>query len=150
MVISSHVRNWRYIATTRLIFLRCINCLTSGLRDCASKPKIMASPSIVVSPHIASWGFFREDPEWLPVARKNYERYIEIAALLGAPAIGSNPGALPRDLMGLKPQGLRCYIEHMKKLMHYAHDRGIEWLTIEPMSCLAEPPHAPTGNLRHG
>jgi ribulose-phosphate 3-epimerase len=88
-------------------------------------------------------GFFREDPEWLPVARKNYERYIEIAALLGAPAIGSNPGALPRDLMGLKPQGLRCYIEHMKQLMHYAHDRGIEWLTIEPMSCLAEPPTLP-------
>lgn len=88
-------------------------------------------------------GFFREDPEWVPVARKNYERYIEIAALLGASAIGSNPGALPRDLMGLKPQGLRCYMDHMKELMHFAHDRGIEWLTIEPMSCLAEPPTLP-------
>jgi sugar phosphate isomerase/epimerase len=88
-------------------------------------------------------GFFREDPEWIPVARRNYERYIEIAALLGAPAVGSNPGALPRDLMGLKGKGLRCYMDHMKELMRFAHDHGIEWLTIEPMSCLAEPPTLP-------
>jgi len=88
-------------------------------------------------------GFFREDPEWIPVARRNYERYIEIAALLGAPAVGSNPGALPRDLMGRKPEGLRTYIDHMKELMHFAHGQGVEWLTIEPMSCLAEPPTLP-------
>lgn len=88
-------------------------------------------------------GFFREDPEWVPVARRNYERFIQIASLLGAPAVGSNPGALPRDLMGLKPAGLRCYIDNMKELMRFAHDHGIEWLTIEPMSCLAEPPTLP-------
>ena len=88
-------------------------------------------------------GFFREDPEWAPVAMKNYKRYIEIAALLGAPAIGSNPGALPRDLMGLKPEGLRCYTESMKELLKFADEKGIEWLTIEPMSCLAEPPTLP-------
>ncbi|WP_309396465.1 ribulose-phosphate 3-epimerase [Cerasicoccus maritimus] len=89
-------------------------------------------------------GFFREDPQWAPVARRNYERYIEIASLLGAPAVGSNPGAVVRDLIGAKEQGLRCYLDHMKELMHYAHARGIQWLTIEPMSCLAEPPTLPT------
>ena len=88
-------------------------------------------------------GFFREDPAWAPVARRNYERLIEIAALLGARSAGSNPGALPRDLMGLKPQGLRCYIDNMKALMRLAADRGLECLTIEPMSCLAEPPTLP-------
>ena len=89
-------------------------------------------------------GFFREDPEWVPVARRNYERFIEIGALLGARAVGSNPGALPRDLMGLKEAGIERYLGHMKELMHFARDRGIEWLTIEPMSCLAEPPTIPS------
>ncbi len=27
--------------------------------------------------------------------------------------------------------------------MHYAHDHGLEYLAIEPMSCLAEPPTTP-------
>lgn len=88
-------------------------------------------------------GFFREDSEWATVARRNYERFIEIGALLGAKSVGSNPGAVPRDLMGMKPEGLRRYIDTMKELMHYAEDEGIEWLTIEPMSCLAEPPTLP-------
>lgn len=85
-------------------------------------------------------GFFREDPEWAPVARRNFERFIEIGALLGAKSVGSNPGAVPRDLMGIKPEGLRRYIDTMKELMRFAHQRGVAWLTIEPMSCLAEPP----------
>jgi len=88
-------------------------------------------------------GFFREDSDWVPVARGNFERFIEIGALLGAKSVGSNPGAVPRDLMGIKPEGLRRYIDAMKELMHFAHDKGIEWLTIEPMSCLAEPPTLP-------
>ena len=89
-------------------------------------------------------GFFREDPEWVAVARRNYERFIEIGALVGAKSVGSNPGAVPRDMMGMKEAGLRCYTQHMKELMHYAEDEGIEWLTIEPMSCLAEPPTLPS------
>lgn len=89
-------------------------------------------------------GFFREDPEWIAVARRNYERFIEIGALVGAKSVGSNPGAVPRDLMGLKEKGLRCYTKHMKELMRYAQNEGIEWLTIEPMSCLAEPPTMPS------
>jgi len=88
-------------------------------------------------------GFFREDPDWVPVARRNFERFIEIGGLLGAKSVGSNPGAVPRDLMGIKPEGLRRYIDAMKELLHLAHGKGVEWLTIEPMSCLAEPPTLP-------
>jgi len=88
-------------------------------------------------------GFFREDPEWEVVARRNYERFIEIGAILGAKAVGSNPGAVPRDLMGTKTRGTNCYLSHMKELMRFAKERGIERLTVEPMSCLAEPPTLP-------
>ncbi len=88
-------------------------------------------------------GFFREDPEWVAVANKNYQRLIQIGGILGAKSVGSNPGALPRDLMGLKKQGIQCYLRHMKELMHYAKEQGVGWLTIEPMSCLAEPPTLP-------
>ena len=88
-------------------------------------------------------GFFREDPEWASVARRNYERFIEVGALLGARSVGSNPGAVPRDMPGLKTDGVARYVSHMKELMSYANSHGVEWLTIEPMSCLAEPPTLP-------
>ncbi|MEI6491940.1 MAG: ribulose-phosphate 3-epimerase [Verrucomicrobiota bacterium] len=88
-------------------------------------------------------GFFQEDQEWEVVARRNFERFIEIGAILGAKSVGSNPGAVPRDLMGTKARGTNCYLAHMKELMHFAKQRGIEWLTVEPMSCLAEPPTLP-------
>lgn len=88
-------------------------------------------------------GFFREEPGYEQVARKNFERYIEIGGILGAKSIGSNPGAVMRDRMGYKPQGIECYLKHMKELMHFATEQGVEWLTIEPMSCLAEPPTLP-------
>jgi len=88
-------------------------------------------------------GFYREDSEWIEVAYRNYRRFIEIGSLLGAQSVGSNPGAVPRDLMGIKEAGNRCYLEHMKKLMHVAHEKNVSWLTVEPMSCLAEPPTLP-------
>ncbi|WP_158265232.1 ribulose-phosphate 3-epimerase [Blastopirellula marina] len=88
-------------------------------------------------------GFFREEPGFEKVARHNYERYIEIGALLGADSVGSNPGAILRDRMGIKSLGVECYLRHMRELMHYAKDKGLSWLTIEPMSCLAEPPTLP-------
>lgn len=88
-------------------------------------------------------GFFREEPGFEAVARRNFERKIEVGALLGARCVGSNPGAVLRDRMGTKPQGVACYLRHMKELMHYAQARGIEYLTVEPMSCVAEPPTLP-------
>jgi ribulose-phosphate 3-epimerase len=88
-------------------------------------------------------GFFREEPGYEQVARKNFERYIQAGAMLGAKSVGSNPGAVLRDRMGTKAKGVATYIKHMKELMHFAKAQGVEWLTIEPMSCLAEPPTLP-------
>ncbi len=88
-------------------------------------------------------GFFREEPGWEDVARKNYARYIEVAGLLGAQSAGSNPGAVLRDRMGGKAEGVARYLHHMKELMHHAHAHQVSCLTIEPMSCLAEPPTLP-------
>lgn len=88
-------------------------------------------------------GFFRDEPGYEQVARRNFERKIEIGGLLGATSVGSNPGAVLRDRMELKSQGIECYLKHMMELMHFAHEKGVEWLTIEPMSCLAEPPTLP-------
>ncbi len=88
-------------------------------------------------------GFFREEPGWEAVARKNYERLIDAASLLGARSAGSNPGAILRDRMGFKPEGAKRYLRHMKELLHYAHARNVQTLTMEPMSCVAEPPTLP-------
>ncbi|PHS15814.1 MAG: ribulose-phosphate 3-epimerase [Blastopirellula sp.] len=95
-------------------------------------------------------GFFRTEPGYEQVARANYERYIQIGGILGANSVGSNPGAVMRDLMGTKPDGVACYIKHMKELMHVAKENGLDWLTIEPMSCLAEPPTLPAENESMG
>lgn len=88
-------------------------------------------------------GFFREEPGYEQVARRNFERYIEVGGILGAASVGSNPGAVMRDRMEFKSQGIECYVRHMKELMHLAAEKGVAWLTIEPMSCLAEPPTLP-------
>ncbi len=99
--------------------------------------------SSIFTAHRELGGFFRKEPGFVQVARRNFERLIEVGALAGATSVGSNPGAVMRDLMGLKEQGTRCYIEHMKELMIFAHNKGVPVLGIEPMSCLAEPPTLP-------
>jgi ribulose-phosphate 3-epimerase len=98
----------------------------------------------VFTAHRELGGFFRDDgPGWVDVARKNFERYIDVAALLGARSVGSNPGAVLRDRMGTKAKGSETYLKHFRELQQRAGDLGIEWLTMEPMSCLAEPPTLP-------
>jgi ribulose-phosphate 3-epimerase len=97
----------------------------------------------IFTAHRELGGFFVDDPGWQQVARRNYERLIEVGSLVGARSVGSNPGAVYRDRMGTKRGGWECYLKHMKELMHFAHQRGVAWLTIEPMSCLAEPPTLP-------
>ena len=103
--------------------------------------------SSVFTAHRELGGFFLPDPAWQQIARRNFARLIEIGGLLGAPSVGSNPGAVWRDQMPSKPDGLRCYLDHVKDLMAHAHDCGVSTLTIEPMSCLAEPPTLP-GEVR--
>jgi ribulose-phosphate 3-epimerase len=99
--------------------------------------------SSVFTAHRELGGFFRGEPAWEQVAFENFRRLIRCGSLLGAQSVGSNPGAVMRDQMELKPAGIRCYVANMKQLMHYAHSCGVSTLAIEPMSCLAEPPTLP-------
>lgn len=94
----------------------------------------------VFTSHRELGGFFRDEIGWVDVARRNYERLIECAALVGAESAGTNPGSVPRDRMETKERGLRTFLRHMKELMAFARERGLRRLTLEPMSCLAEPP----------
>ncbi len=88
-------------------------------------------------------GFFSGDPYLEKVARKNYEKYIHVASVLGADYMGSNPGFVYRDEMHRKQKGIDCYLKHMKELMVLAKEKGLKGLTMEPMSCHAEPPSLP-------
>lgn len=99
--------------------------------------------STVFTTHRELNGWFRPEPGWEAVSFRAYQRMIEVGALLGADAVGGNPGAVLRDQMATKPDGIRRYVAAMKKLMGYAHERGVSALLIEPMSCLAEPPTLP-------
>lgn len=97
----------------------------------------------IFTAHRELGGFLTGVPALERVARRNYERLIEIGGLLGVQSVGSNPGAILRDEMERKAAGIDCYLRHMKELMHFAHERGVPWLAMEPMSCLAEPPTLP-------
>ncbi len=112
------------------------------LREEADKAGVVIDSMFTA--HRELGGFFRTEPGYEEVARKNFERYIETGAILGVRSVGSNPGAVLRDQMETKEAGTACYVKHMKELMHFAHEKGVPWLTIEPMSCLAEPPTLPT------
>ena len=111
----------------------------------------------VFTAHRELGGFFMRDPAFTKVARKNYERLIQVGELVGAEFVGSNPGAILRDQAEFKKTGTANYLNHMKELMFLAHDRGLRALTIEPMSSLFEPPSTPeeideyieTLNLHH-
>lgn len=85
-------------------------------------------------------GFFYNNVFMEKTARKMYERFIDVASFLGVDYCGSNPGSVYRDQMESKARGIQCYMKHMKELSCYAFDKGLKALTIEPMSCGAEPP----------
>lgn len=98
----------------------------------------------VFTSHRELGGFFRyEHPAWERIARRNFERMIEIGVLLGADSVGGNPGSVMRDRPEAKEPGIRRYLEHLRELLHYAHACGLPAVTAEPMSCLAEPPTLP-------
>ena len=100
--------------------------------------------SSVFTAHRELGGFFAGDARMEKVARANYARLIQVAALLGADFAGSNPGAVFRDRMDSKAEGLRCYVRNMKELSCLARELGLSALTVEAMSCLAEPPTRPS------
>jgi ribulose-phosphate 3-epimerase len=98
------------------------------------------SISSIFTAHRELGGFFRNEVGWEAVARRNYARLVEVGGLVGAKHVGSNPGAILRDEMGTKTAATARYVANMKELMVHAGTVGVEMLTIEPMSCLAEPP----------
>jgi sugar phosphate isomerase/epimerase len=98
----------------------------------------------VFTSHRELGGVLRDDhPAWEPAARRNFERLIQVGALLGAGSVGSNMGAILRDRPDFKDEGMRRHTRHMKELLGYAHQQGLPCVTLETMSCLAEPPTLP-------
>jgi sugar phosphate isomerase/epimerase len=111
------------------------------LRDLASRYGVVIKSCFTA--HRELGGFFSPDPRWHRVARRAYERWIEAGALLGADYVGSNPGAIYRDHPESRNAGIATYLDHLTDLQHYAYDRGLRGLTIEPMSSRFEPPSTP-------
>jgi ribulose-phosphate 3-epimerase len=98
----------------------------------------------IFSAHRELGGFMRDDgPGWDVVARRSYERLIEVGAILQVESVGASAGGVLRDHIGHKDARVATYLSQMKVLMHFAREAGIHTLTIEPMSCLAEPPTLP-------
>ena len=96
--------------------------------------------SSVFTSHRELGGFLNQDEEFAKITVKNYRRMIEIAGVLGCPVAGSSLGSVYRDQLEYRSHGIQAYIECMKEMMHYAKEHGLSWLTLEPMSCYAEPP----------
>ncbi len=101
----------------------------------------------VFTAHRELGGFFYDDPRMERVARANFEKLIHVGAALGADYVGSNPGAVLRDHPEAKERGIDCYLGHMKELQELASQLGLHALTMEPMSCMAEPPST-SGEMR--
>lgn len=118
----------------------------SQLREQADAHEV--SIASVFASHRELGGFFRDEPGINEVAYRNFARLIEVGGLLGAACVGGSPGAVLRDQMEDKVAGIQRYLEAMKQLMHHAWRHGVDTLTFEPMSCMAEPPTLPA-EIRH-
>lgn len=95
----------------------------------------------VFTAHRELGGFFTGDARMEAVARKGFERLLQVGALVGADYVGSNPGAVHRDAPARqKAIGTATYLRHLRELSLKARELGLKALTMEPMSCLAEPP----------
>ncbi|PWH20627.1 MAG: hypothetical protein DDG58_01770 [Ardenticatenia bacterium] len=99
--------------------------------------------SSVFTTHRELGGCFRSEPGWEDVTRRTFRRFLEVGALVGADTVGGNAGAVLRDQMHTKDEGTKRYLRFIKEMLFYAHRCGVPCVTIEPMSCLAEPPTLP-------
>jgi sugar phosphate isomerase/epimerase len=111
------------------------------LRDLAERYEVSIRSCFTA--HRELGGFFSTDSELRAVADRNYRRLIEIGALLGAESVGSNPGAILRDMPGTASAGEESFLSAMTRLATYAARVGVQALTIEPMSSRFEPPSFP-------
>ena len=90
-----------------------------GLRQLAADYGIQIST--LFTTHREMGGFFRhEHPAWGEATRSLYRRMIEIGALVGAGAVGSNPGAVMRDRADYKDEGWRRWVSFVQEMMAYA------------------------------
>lgn len=96
--------------------------------------------SSIFTSHRELGGFLNPDKEFAEITKRNYQRMIEIAALLECPVVGSSMGSVYRDKIEYRPHGIQSFLNFIKDLMVFAKDHGLSWLTLEPMSCYAEPP----------
>ncbi len=97
----------------------------------------------VFTTHRELGGFFRSETGWENVTRRTFRRFLEIGALVGAETVGGNAGAVLRDRMHEKSEGIKRYVLFLKEMLSYAYHCGVPCVAIEPMSCLAEPPTLP-------
>ena len=97
----------------------------------------------VFTSHREMGGFLSGDPAFEKITGASYRKLIRVAAALGADFAGSNMGCVYNDRMELKEAGVARYVRAMQELSHYAKEQGLRALTVEPMSCLAEPPTLP-------
>lgn len=111
------------------------------LRDTAEKHGLKLKS--MFSAYREFGGFFYDDPAMEKATRKMYEKYIHAAGILGLDYAGTNPGAVYRNEFHKKDKGTAVFFKHMKELQHLAKEKGLKALSIEPMSCMAEPPTTP-------
>ena len=95
------------------------------------------------SAHRELGGILLPDPDVRQVAMDAYTRFLEIGALLGAQSVGASIGAVPRDRMETKAEGISRAMSALEELSRRARGLGLSAVTIEPMSCMAEPPTTP-------
>jgi len=88
-------------------------------------------------------GFYSGNAWLEKTARTIYEKYIHIGSILGSDYVGTCAGSVNRDSMDYKERGIQIYLNHMKELIHLAKEQGLKGLSMEVMSCSAEPPSTP-------
>ena len=97
----------------------------------------------IFTAHRETSGYFSNNPHLARAARIVYERMINAGALTGARCVGSSMGSVFRDRMATKDECIRLYIAETKSLMQVAKQAGLHSLSMEVMSCIAEPPTLP-------
>lgn len=111
------------------------------LREKAQEKNIIIKS--LFTAHREIGGFFRKDKYLESAARKIFERYIHIGSILGVDYVGSGGGSVLRDMLYYKEKGINCFLTHMKELMKIGKSKNLKGLSIEIMSCAAEPPATP-------
>jgi len=111
-----------------------------GLRHAAEKKGIRITS--MFSSH-RDLGFAHRDPLLDDSTRRGWERMIHVCSLVGAESVGSNACLVMRDQPETREPGLRAFSRHMKELLVIARNKGLNALTIEPMSSRYELPSTP-------